>query len=299
MPAEDVPAFPAFRKIELTDRGAVEDRFERFPTDVSERTFAAIFVWRNYATRSRVSMLGDHLLVSWRREQFGDLLLPPVGPDPPRIIADLAAARPEGFNGVFCLTEPTVSGLRERSFAPEPLRDEWDYVYRTADLVALEGPKYHTQRKEIKKATSQYELAFERMTEEHREASLELEEVWCDLKACSFDKLSSAEDAALKEALLNFDALGLMGGVVLIDGKVEALAVGERLNSNTAVVHFEKANPNVRGLYPFINQQFCEKVLKDFEFVNREQDVGEPGLRRAKEGYHPHHFVEKHLLRLG
>jgi hypothetical protein len=74
--------------------------------------------------------------------------------------------------------------------------------------------------------------------------------------------------------------------------------VGERLNAHTAVVHFEKANPEIRGLYPFINQQFCEKVLASYEFVNREQDVGEPGLRRAKEGYHPHHFVEKHLLKI-
>ncbi len=299
MPAEEIPAYPAFRKVSLSDRAAVESLFEGFPTEVSERTFAAIYVWRNYASRSRLSMFGDHLLISWRREQFGDLLQPPVGKDPAGVIARLAGSGHEGFNGVFCLTEPTVSALRLQRFAPEPLRDEWDYVYKTADLIALEGPRYHTQRKEIKKATSQYELSFERMTREHRDSSLQLEETWCNLRACSFDRLSEAEDAALKEALVDFDALGLLGGVVMIDGKVEALTVGERLNSNEAVVHFEKANPTIRGLYPFVNQQFCEKVLKDFEFVNREQDVGEPGLRRAKGGYHPHHFVEKHLLRFG
>jgi len=86
--------------------------------------------------------------------------------------------------------------------------------------------------------------------------------------------------------------------VVLANGKVQALTVGERLNRNTAVVHFEKANPSIRGLYQFVNQQFCERSLKDFEFVNREQDVGELGLRRAKEGYHQHHFVEKHIMML-
>ena len=100
----------------------------------------------------------------------------------------------------------------------------------------------------------------------------------------------------MKEAIANLDEIGLFGGVVLLKGTVQALTIGERLNSATAAVHFEKANPSIRGLYQVINQRFCEVSLKGFEFVNREQDVGEPGLRRAKEGYHPHHFVEKHLL---
>lgn len=294
---DKIPEYPDFRKVTLSDKDYIEGLFRQFPSEVSERTFAAVFIWRDYATRSRLSMLDGHLLVSWRRERFGDLLLPPVGHDPARVIADLARRTQARFKGVFCLTEPTVSALRDKGFTLEPLRDEWDYVYRTADLAALEGPKYHTQRKELKKATSQYELVFEPMSAAHKEASLQLEEVWCNLRSCSFDRLSEAEDAALKEALANFDALGLLGGVVLIGGRVEALTVGEKLNESTAVVHFEKANPNIRGLYQFVNQRFCADMLRGFEFVNREQDVGEPGLRRAKEGYHPHHFVEKHILR--
>jgi len=296
--AVDAPDYPAFRKVAVNDRDAIEGLFKEFPTETSERTFASIFTWRSYSTRSRLSMFGSHLLISWRRERFGDLLLAPVGPDPTNAIAELLAVRPKDFNGFFCLTEPAVSRLRGQGLSPEPLRDEWDYVFQTTDLIALQGPKYHTQRKEIKKATSQYDLVFEPMSEEHIASSLQLEESWCNLRACSFDKLSTAEDAALKEALANFETLHLLGGVVLIDGKVEALTVGERLNENTAVVHFEKANPNIRGLYPYINQRFTAVVLKDFAFVNREQDLGEPGLRRSKEGYHPHHFVEKHILRI-
>jgi hypothetical protein len=118
------------------------------------------------------------------------------------------------------------------------------------------------------------------------------------MKHCTLDRFSAAEDSALKEALDNMDQLGFFGGVALIDGKIQALTLGERLSKDTAVVHFEKANPSIRGLYQFINQEFCRNVLRGFEFVNREQDVGEPGLRRAKEGYHPHHFVEKHILLL-
>jgi hypothetical protein len=167
-------------------------------------------------------------------------------------------------------------------------------VYLREDLVKLEGQRYHTQRKEMKKATA-LNLEYLPMRPDLRHECMQLQETWCDLKNCSSETFSKAEDAAIKEAISNFDSLGFLGGVVRVDGTVQALTLGERLNSSTAVVHFEKANPNIRGLYQVINQQFCERALGEFEFVNREQDLGEPGLRRAKEGYRPHHFVEKHF----
>ena len=301
MNLEGFPQFPSSRRVVVGDRQPVEDLFTRFPTEISERTFGSVFVWRNYERRAELSTLDGHLVISWFKPKYGRVILPPVGPEPVRIIEALADPVLMGrheFGGTFGLLEPEVSSLRSNGRSCESLRDEWDYVYRTEDLIGLEGPKYHTHRKELKKATSQLELVFEPMTRAHQQACLELEETWCDLKHCTFDKFSHAEDLALREAIVNLDALGFFGGVVLANGKVQALTVGERLNRNTAVVHFEKANPSIRGLYQFVNQQFCERSLKDFEFVNREQDVGEPGLRRAKEGYHQHHFVEKHIMML-
>jgi hypothetical protein len=76
---------------------------------------------------------------------------------------------------------------------------------------------------------------------------------------------------------------------------MQAITIGERLNDSTAVVHFEKAMPGYDGLYQLINQWFCRYGLTEFEFVNREQDLGIPGLRKAKESYHPHHMVEKYV----
>jgi hypothetical protein len=297
-----IPTFPDSRPITLADRVLIDGLFAKHPADISERTFGSIFIWRNYGGRSDLSQLDGHLIVSWYKWRFGRTVLPPIGPDTVGTIEVLMSHEgfeSQGFAGVFGLLEPEVHALKIKGRVPETLRDEWDYVYRTEDLVKLEGPKYHTQRKELGKATSQFQVAFEPMNDAHRNACLALEETWCDLKHCSLDKLSAAEDSALKESLDHLKELGFFGGVAVIDGKIQALTVGERLNANTAVVHFEKANPAIRGLYQFINQQFCERLLKDFEFVNREQDVGEPGLRRAKEGYHPHHFAEKHILLTG
>jgi len=101
-----------------------------------------------------------------------------------------------------------------------------------------------------------------------------------------------SESEAVRESLVNFPVLKIDGGVILIDGKVEAFTLGELLNDQTAVVHIEKANPENPGLYAMINQQFCENRWRDLLYINREQDLGEPGLRKAKLSYYPDHFVE-------
>jgi hypothetical protein len=100
---------------------------------------------------------------------------------------------------------------------------------------------------------------------------------------------------AVKTALDNYESLGVVGGTVYVEGKLEAFTLAERLNQDTAVIHFEKANPEIEGLYQVINQWFCQKELGNFKFVNREQDLGIMGLRKAKQSYHPHHMVEKHI----
>ena len=89
----------------------------------------------------------------------------------------------------------------------------------------------------------------------------------------------------------------MIGGAVVVDGRIEAFAIGERLNPATAVVHFEKANPEMRGMYQLINQWFVRNELSDYMYVNREQDLGIEGLRKAKESYHPHHMVRKFTVR--
>lgn len=286
----------------MDDKGLVSELLARYPSPISERTFGAMYIWRMYGRRSEISASDGHLIISWYKPRFGRLMLPPVGPDAAGTIQRLASREEfvsSGFRGVYGLVEPEVTRLRAMGLAPVALRDEFDYVYRTVDLIDLQGPKYHTQRKELAKATSAHEITYEPMTEEHRDACLQLQEVWCDMKHCTLDPLSTAEDLALKDALDSLSSIGFFGGVAMIDGKIQALTLGERLDLTTAVVHFEKANPAIRGLYQFINQKFCENALIGFEFVNREQDVGEPGLRRAKEGYHPHHLVEKQALLTG
>jgi len=106
------------------------------------------------------------------------------------------------------------------------------------------------------------------------------------------------EWAAIGAVLTNFQALQLQGAVILINDQVQAFSCGELLNKDTVVIHLEKADPELRSLYAVINQEFTRQAWAGVPFINREQDLGEPGLRKAKLSYHPHHLVEKFRIRL-
>jgi uncharacterized protein len=180
----------------------------------------------------------------------------------------------------------------------EPLRDHFDYVYRTEDLIRLQGGNYRAKRNHINYFLRSYTVNYEPLDGNHKQACLELMETWCGLRRCEEDLSLSSEWEAIREALANLEELKIGGGVILVHNKVEAFTVGELLNNETVVVHIEKANMEIRGLYTMINQQFLEKQWQDIPYVNREQDLGEPGLREAKLSYNPDHFVEKFRIRL-
>jgi hypothetical protein len=103
---------------------------------------------------------------------------------------------------------------------------------------------------------------------------------------------------AIRELLDCCDRLSVQGGAIVINGAVEAFTLGELLNKDTAVVHIEKANSQIPGLYAVMNQQFCEHAWSGVAFINREQDLGDEGLRQAKLSYHPVRLVEKFKIRL-
>lgn len=100
----------------------------------------------------------------------------------------------------------------------------------------------------------------------------------------------------MREALTHFEELEYRGGAIEIDSRIEAFSLGEPLNTDTAVIHIEKANPEIPGLYAAMNQLFCQNAWSDMAYINREQDLGIEGLRKAKESYNPHHIAKKFTI---
>ena len=175
-------------------------------------------------------------------------------------------------------------------------RDDFDYIYDVKQLINLSGEKYHSKKNLINNFMKRYLYEYRVLDSAIIPACLTLQEKWCDLKDCREETSKNAEDRMVLALLNNFSRLQLFGGAILIDGKVQAFTLLEELNKTTALAHVEKANTEYKGIYQAINQFTAEKLLSKYEFVNREQDVGEPGLRKAKLSYNPTGFAEKYFI---
>ena len=298
-----MPVFPEFRPLTLEDREVFQDLLWNYQPDTSELTFTNLFIWQAHYGYEW-SLDRDWLLIASLSPERGGWALPPLGPSPRaeicgKLLAWLAqdkeAAAPRLERADRRLADELAPSPQ---FAVEPMRDHFDYVYRSQDLIGLPGGKYHAKRNFINTLERTWRWRYEPLEARHLTACRELAGAWCSLKRCEEDLNLMGEWEAVDAALAHLEALRLKGGVIFIDGRVEAFSLGELLNRETAVIHVEKANPEIRGLYALINQQFCEQAWAGVPYVNREQDLGEPGLRTAKMSYHPHQLVEKFRIRL-
>lgn len=175
-----------------------------------------------------------------------------------------------------------------------------DYVYRVEDLINLSGKKYHTKKNHINKFKSLYNYEYSRLAPTDADECLELYNKWYKAKVDENLMNVSEEYEAVKEFLDNLDALDAIGGCIRVDGKMVAFSFGEPLSgcNKTAVIHLEHADTDYQGAYPMINREFLMHEWSDFEFVNREEDMGLEGLRKAKLSYRPAFMVKKYVATL-
>lgn len=172
-------------------------------------------------------------------------------------------------------------------------RDYCDYIYLREDLATLSGKKYHGKRNHIKRF-KENNWSFEPINENNIDECIEMNKQWCMVNDCKQDPSKQQEACAVKRCFKYFNELNFFGGLIRIDSKVVAYTIAERLNSNTVVVHMEKAFSDIQGAYPAINQEFIINMASEFEYVNREEDLGLEGLRKAKLSYRPAILLEKH-----
>ena len=175
-------------------------------------------------------------------------------------------------------------------------RDRFDYVYLAQDLINLSGRKFHGKKNHLNAFRKEYpDARYVSITEEIIPKCREELNNWYEIhkRANPDNSFICYEQAAIHEIFDHFDKFKLKGGAILIDDKVVAFTFGERLNSDTAVIHVEKATPEIRGIYAAINQNFVAHEWADMIYINREEDMGIDGLRRAKESYRPVKLIEK------
>ena len=179
-------------------------------------------------------------------------------------------------------------------FTIEYDRDIADYVYLSEKLSTLAGKKLHAKRNHINRFKENYpDWSYERMTEENIPECIVMAQDWRKENECDLDPEKSAEMCVTLNYLRHFTKLQVCGGVLRANGKVIAFTIGEKVTDDTFVVHVEKAYASIQGAYPMINQQFISDYGKEFMYINREEDTGSEGLRKAKLSYRPEFLVEK------
>ncbi|KPJ60433.1 MAG: hypothetical protein AMJ46_06710 [Latescibacteria bacterium DG_63] len=298
-----VPEFPHFKPIEMEDRPIVHQKLWNYQPQGSEWTFTNLFIWRAHYGLQWCTY-HDWLCTLCHSATDGLYAMQPIGPGSRVEVTRTLLQWLRDEKGEREPRIERVDGKLISEIGSEPdlllasTRDQFDYVYRSEDLIELRGRKYHSKRNHISKFLRSYSFTYAPLNEEHLKSCVELSGIWCERHRCEDDMNLSGEWEAVRQALMHFSELEIQGGVILIKGKVEAFALGELLNDETAVVHVEKANALIPGLYALINQQFIEHCWRSVSYINREQDLGEPGLRQAKLSYSPHHFTEKFSIGL-
>jgi hypothetical protein len=260
-------------------------------------SFANLFMWGDIFKTGW--LLHDERL--WIYNGYDDLMLMPVGKvlSLDELIMASDMLRRKGKSGNFVLVDQDFvkdnPGLADYFNVKIDL-DNGDYIYSSQKLVDLPGNKLHKKRNLINQFLALYPgYVCQPLQASDLDACLKLAEKWCRQRSCQeldFDH----ETSALKKALGNFSELELQGLKVSHGGELFAFSIFSRLSSNMADVHFEKFDPEIKGIGQVINWETAKKLSAQYKYINREQDLGIDGLRQAKKSYSPEYIVSAYFL---
>ena len=282
-----------FKNIELTDREWMEPLLRASGYQGCDYTFGNLYIWKDLY-RHEAAQAGGMLCIRSRKPGTGEYTyLFPAGDGSLQEAVRFMAADARSLGVPFLLrgfTAAEADRLTEAfadTFVIESVRAEWDYLYRVEDLTLLAGKKYHGKRNHIARFEESGDWHFEPLGDGNMEACRKMGRTWYREHAACGNMTALADRGVVDNALTYFDRLGFTGGALCQCGQVVGFTVGEPLNQDTYVVHIEKAFAEIQGAYPVINREYVKSMMQGYTYVNREEDDGVAGLRKAKESYHP------------
>jgi hypothetical protein len=293
-----IPVFPEFRDIDLSMQSNVNSILSAHPVEASEYTYTNMFAFRK-TYNFKLSLLEDNLIIL--KNSAPESIFCPVGNNNIPETLDQAFEFLKQYS-----TEPFIERIPEHfinkyledsnAFDVKESREHFDYVYDVKTLIELKGRKFHDKKNKVNKFRNEYTYEYLTLTPGLVSECIEFEDYWCEVKECEKYYGLKRERCAILAMLENFEELNLTGGVIKTNGKITALTIGEKSLPDTMVIHVEKANVEMPGLYQVINQEFLMHEANGCLFVNREQDLDIDGLRKSKMSYHPVKFIKKYSV---
>ncbi len=300
-----------FKPILLSDQKTFQTFLSQCPQKTSDYSFVNVWSWASAYDLSWAQT--DEFI--WLRQNWpSPQYWAPVGNwqavDWPRYFERF----PQFKSSMIRVPEPLarlVKSVFNKRVSVSPDRDQFDYIYDANELITLKGNRFHKKRNLLYQFQRKYDYQYVEMTYEFVDAAMALQNNWCTWRECGSDDQLANENIAIAKVLSNWELLdGIIGGCILVKGTMVAYTIGEWLMDDTLVVHFEKGSTDYKGVYQAINQMFIEHETPDsgpgirrggirregIRRVNREQDLGDEGLRKSKKSYHPVKFLKKYRV---
>ncbi len=293
-----------FRDIELADKPIIDKYLINNPYRASESCFSNLYGWA-HKYKTQFAEWRDFLLIKFTSDRGGCSYLTPFGK------GNLASAIEVLIDECGCPIKFELSGvtqaMREEIEAAMPRRFEYtrqravyDYIYTSEKLINLSGKKLQSKRNHINRFTARHSdykyISITNNPKETERCKVMLQK-WYDVNRASSDESLDLDFKSTSLYLDNFEAMELRGGAIEVDGEIIAFSLGAQLNEDTFIVHVEKAFADIQGAYPIINQQFVLNEASEFTYINREEDMGYPSLRKAKMSYRPDILLEKFIVK--
>jgi len=288
-----IPQYPAARPLQLSDRSILQAELCALQPLVSELSFANLYLFR-HVHRYLLTAVSDSLVILGCGYDGQPYFLPPISGHRVETACRLLA---EGKT-LYGAEERFIAGhLADSCYRIDADRDNDDYLYLRSDLAELPGRRFHKKKNRINYFTSRHRYSVEPFCRDHLHSARKLLDEWSRVNSDDLSRSFPAETAAAHEGLELAEELGLSGVVVLTDKGVSAFALGEKLNDSTYVCHFEKADPFLEGAAQLVNREFSRGISAEYTYLNRAQDLGQSGLREAKNSYHPVEMIRKFTVR--
>lgn len=285
-----------FRSITLEDKPLLDSFLQNSKEISCENTFVNLYVWQK-AYNNKIAISGDTLFIRYGEKGDESYRLP-IGGDLEKglkAIIEHCGGFPVFWNPINENLSRLPKWFTEK-YDILPARDSFDYIYLTTDLAELSGKKYHSKRNHISSFSKKYNWRYEEITPENAEMIMNCASEWYRQNSERLDRFALCEQDGINTVLQNLESLDVTGGAIFIGEKAVAFTLGTPINQNIFDIFAEKALPEFSGAYAVINNEFAKR-LTAYKYLNREDDMGLEGLRKAKLSYRPNVILEKYIFK--
>ncbi len=282
-----IGSYPDLTEIELADREVLDPLFRSLRDGVSELSFAGIYCFRE-PHGYRIARLPDETIVLAGADKGHSFFISPFGLPRPDLLDGLF----QQFGEMKLVTESQAEALRPAGFVISEDRDNFDYLYPREALATLAGRSLQRKRNLVNHFLKHHTYQAFPLDGQRVDEALHILDEWRK------DARDQADYAPARDALMHASEFGLAGSVFHVEGQPAGYTLGEyAVSGSMFVVHYEKTIPGMKGLYQIINMDFARSLPATCTIVNREQDLGDPGLRQSKLTYRPSGFIRKFRAR--